>query len=389
MIPRDEHLDFVSPDNLIFGRGTVTETGVHCAQNGDTVLLVTDPGIRNAGLLDPIVSSIETAGVDYEVFDGVEPDPKVSNTLECADLAGDIGADALVGIGGGSSMDVAKTAAALLTNESPIEKLFGRHNVPTEGLPTVLLPTTSGTGAEVSPASVLFDDRANGTGEKEGIIDPAILSHTAIIDPDLSMHLPAALTKSTGLDAFAHAMGSYMATTSNTFADALCVQAMELIEEHLRDATFMGADAPEAREKMALAATMAMLGRVNGGKAAIHSIAYGVQALYDVPHAVAISMVLPEVVEYNQPASTEAFARLGTRLYEADGSRRGRAQTLVEGITRLRDDLGLDQSLRSVGAREEEMDELAELAVHSDRHLEPNPRPVEVSDAKTILRSVW
>lgn len=389
MIPRDEHLDFMSPENLVFGRGAVTNTGTYCPRDGDTALIVTDPGIRDAGLVDPVISSLDDACVDYEIFDHVEPDPKVSIALECADHADDIGVDALVGIGGGSSMDVAKTASVVLSNDGPIESLFGRHNVTNDGMTTLLLPTTAGTGSEVSPASVLFDDRADGTGEKEGIIDSALFAETAIVDPDLSMHLPPVITKTTGLDAFAHAIGSYMSTTTNTFADALCVQALELIEEHLRDASFHGAEAPEAREKMALAAMMAMLGRINGGKAAIHSIAYGIQAMYDVPHAEAIAMVLPEVIEYNQPASTEAFARLGTRLYEADGSQRERAQTFVDGVYRLRNDLGLDQTLRSVDAREEEMDELAELAVHSDRHLEPNPRPVDASGAEVILREVW
>jgi alcohol dehydrogenase class IV len=388
MLRRVEQLDFSSPDDIRFGRGAVSETASYVSDDA-TVLVVTDPGIVDAGLIDPVVSSLEGGDVDYEVFDGVEPDPKVSNAMACLDQAETIGADVLVGVGGGSSLDVTKTASALLTNDAPIEGLFGRHNVPTEGAWTVLLPTTSGTGSEMSPASVLFDDREGGTGEKEAIIDHALFANMALIDPDLTMHLPSPITRATGLDAFAHAIGSYMATTTNTFADALCVESMMLIEEHLRDAAFHGADAPAAREKMSLAASMAMLGRINGGKAVIHSIAYGIQAMYDVPHAEAIAMVLPEVVEYNLPAATESFARLGTRMYEADGSTRDRAQTLVDGVYQLRDDLGLDQTLTEVGTSEDDVDELVELATHSDRHLGPNPRDVTHDDAETILREVW
>ena len=387
MLPRDERFDFTCPRNLVFGRGKIEELGVYASEVGDTALLVTDPGIREAGLTDPAIDALEAAGVDVRVFAGVEPDPKVSNAQACASEAADVDADVLVGIGGGSSMDVAKTASVLLTNDRPIDELLGRNNVPNRGAPTILVPTTAGTGSEVSPAIVLVDD--TGSDEKEGIIDEALMADTALVDPDLTMHLPAPITRATGLDAFAHAIGSYMSTVSNTFADALCVDALELVEANLRDAYFHGADAPEAREKMALAATMAMLGRVNGGKAAVHSIAYGIQAMYDVPHGDAIAMVLPETVEYNLPAATDDFARLGERLYSADGGRRERAETLVRGVYRLRDDLGADRTLRSVGATDGDMDELAELASHSARHLEPNARPMDRDDVATVLRQIW
>lgn len=387
MLPYTEQFALVGPDDLVFGRGVVEQTGERADEHGTSALVVTDPGIRRAGLLDAVLDSLSGAGLDVSVFDEVEPDPTVSTVVACAERAREVDAEVLVGVGGGSSMDVAKGAAALATSDRPVEALLGRGNVETRGLPTILLPTTAGTGAEVSPAVVLFDDLR--TGEKVAMIDDALFATTALVDPDLTMHLPAPLTRATGLDAFAHAMGSYMATTSNTFANALCAEAMDLIETHLRDAVYHGANAPGAREKLSLAATMAMFGRVNGGKAAIHSVAYGIQAMYDVPHAEAIAMVLPETVEYNLPAATGAFARLGTRLYGAEGSRRERAETLVEGVYRLRDDVGLDRSLRSVGASESDLDELAELATHSERHLEANPRPVTVEDAKEILLKLW
>lgn len=387
MLPYAERFDLVGPDDLVFGRGTVEGTGERAAEHGTTALVVTDPGIRAAGLLEPVLDSLRAAELDVSVFEGVEPDPTVSTVVACAERAAEVDADVLVGIGGGSSMDVAKGAAALAATDRPVEALLGRGNVETRGLPTVLLPTTAGTGSEVSPAVVLFDDRR--TGEKVAMIDGALFATTALVDPDLTMHLPAALTRATGLDAFAHGMGSYLSTASNTFANALCAEAMDLIETHLRDAVYHGANAPEAREKLSLASTMAMFGRVNGGKAAIHAVAYGVQAMYDVPHAEAIAMVLPETVEFDLPAATGVLARLGTRLYDATGSRRERAETLVEGVYRLRADVGLDRNLRSVGASEADLDEVAALAVRSERHLEANPRPVTIEDARAILRNCW
>jgi len=387
MLRRVEQLELNSPDVIRFGRGTVTETAEYVGDG--TVLVVTDPGIVDAGLLDGIKSSFEESGVSYQIFTGVEPDPRVSNATHCVSAARDADAEMLVGVGGGSSMDVTKAASLLLTNGGSVADLFGRHNVPKDGLPMVLVPTTAGTGSEVSPGLVLFDDRTEGSGEKEVIIDLHAFADAAVVDPNLTMHLPSRITKATGLDAFAHAIGSYMSAKTNTFADALCIEAMNLIEKHLRDAAFHGSDAPEAREKMSMAATMGMIGRVNGGKAAIHSIAYGIQTLYDVPHGEAIAMVLPEVVEYNRPAATEAFARLGTRIYQADGSPIERADRVIKRVFRLRDDLGLDQRLTDLGATEDEFDELVDLATHSDRHLEPNPRPINHDDAAAILREVW
>lgn len=385
MLPTDERFSLRTPDALIFGRGTVDQTGDTAAPHGDTVLVVTDPGIEEAGLLDGVLASIEHAGLAFDVYDGVRPDPSVTMAKECAETTADIGADVVVGVGGGSALDVAKAAAVISATELPVEELFGLDNIMTAGLPTILLPTTAGTGSEVSPACVLTDP----AGEKRGIVDDALFASAAIVDPDLTLGLPVPQTRATGLDAFAHAIGSYMSTDSNTFADTLCVRAMELIEESLRDATFHGRHLPGARVNMSLAATLAMVGRVNGGKAAIHSIAYGIQAMYDVPHGEAIAMVLPETIEYNLPACTDKLARLGADLYDATGSPREKAGAVVQGVRALRRDVGLDVSLRSVGATDGDLPELAELAVRSERHLEANPRPLEPADAKDILNQIY
>mgnify|MGYP000232915688 CR=1 FL=1 len=384
-----DQLDFKCPDVIRFGRGTVAETAKYVGDSDATVLIVTDPGIIEAGLVDSVESSLKESGISYKIFSGVKPDPTVSNVEKCLERAREIGADALVGVGGGSPMDVTKATSVLLTNDCPIDELFGRDNVSNQGITTVLLPTTTGTGSEVSPGSVFYDDRPTGSGEKEAILDPSIYPKAALIDPDLSMHLPSPTTRATGLDAFTHAIGSFISKEGNSFADALCLEAMTLIEENLRDAAFHGAEAPEAREKMAIAATMAMVGRTNGGKAAVHSLAYGIQGMYDVPHGKAIAMVLPEVIEYNLPAAVDRFARLGTRLYDATGGQRERAHQLVEGVYRLRDDLDLDEKLTNVGAAEGEMDDLVDLATHSQRHLDPNPRHIDREDAEIIFRKIW
>jgi alcohol dehydrogenase len=386
MPPRTDQIDLVGPDALRIGTGAVRETGDHAV--GDRALVVTDPGVTAAGLVAPVTDALDAAGVAHETFDGVDADPSVANAVACAERARAADADCVVGVGGGSAMDVAKVAAILVTTDESVAALVGRNNIAEPGLPTILLPTTAGTGSEVSPAAVLVDERGP-TREKAGIVDPHLFAHAAVVDPDLSAHLPTHLTRATGLDAFAHAAGSYVSRDANALADALCGEALELIETHLRDAAFHGANAPEARRGMATAATLAMLGRVNGGKAAIHSVAYGIQAMYDMPHAKAIAMVLPEVLAYNLPAVVDRLARLGTRIYGANGPPRDRAERFVEGTRTLRSDLGLDRSLRDVGATEGDLPELAELAVRSERHLKPNPRALDAESAESILSELW
>jgi alcohol dehydrogenase len=385
-VPSTVSFDFQAPEHIQFGRGTATETGAYASTYGERALLVTDPQLVELGVIDPVVESLADAGLDVELFDGVEPDPTLSVIRDGVAAAREAEADVLVGVGGGSSMDVAKGAAVILANPDLEAEPFGRGHVPEPGIPTVLLPTTAGSGAEVSPAVVVIDDRDG--HEKKGIIDSNAFGTVAVVDPSLSDALPPEITRATGIDVFAHAVGSVISTTSNPVADALCTRAMELVEGSLRAATFHGADAPTARNAMALAAMTAMLGRVNGGKAAIHAVAYGVQSIYDVPHGEAIAAVLPAVLEYNLPAAVPTYATLGTRLYGAEGDARSRAETFLEGVRRLRSDVGLDARLREFGATEDDLDELAAMAITSKRHLEANPRSVSADDARAILESV-
>lgn len=380
---RDRSFEVRGPGRLLFGRGRADRTGEHAGRFGDRVLVVTDAGIREAGLLEPVLDSFRAADVGVDTFEGVSADPTTADAATAADAAAD--ADVLVGIGGGSPMDVAKAGALAAGSDRGIDELVAAKGPLSPGKPTVLLPTTAGTGSEVSPAAVLKDAE---TGDKRGLIDPALFAEVAIVDPELSMELPSHLTATTGIDAFAHAAGSYVSTESNEFADALCLHAMGLIESNLRAATFHGADRPAARTNMALAATMAMHGRVVGGKSAIHAVAYGVQTMYDLPHAEAIALVMPAVLSHAMPAALDSYARLGTQLYEATGARRDRARAFVDGVRTLRDDLGLPDSLAAVGGSAADLDELSVRCVDSERHLRASPRYLTPENARTILETL-
>lgn len=380
---RDRSFEVRGPGRLLFGRGRAARTGEHAGRFGDRALVVTDAGIREVGLLEPVLDSLRDAGLAVETFEDVSADPTTADAAEAAAAAPE--ADVLVGIGGGSPMDVAKAAALAAGSDRGIDDLVAADGPLSPGTPTILLPTTAGTGSEVSPAAVLKDAD---TGDKRGLIDPALFADVAIVDPELSMELPSHLTATTGIDAFAHAAGSYVSTESNEFADALCLRAMALIESNLRAATFHGSDRPAARTDMALAATMAMYGRVVGGKSAIHAVAYGVQAMYDLPHAEAIALVMPAVLSHAMPAALDSYARLGSQLYGATGSRRDRARAFVDGVRTLRDDLGLPDSLAAVGGSAADLDELSEHCVDSERHLKASPRYLTPEDARTILETL-
>lgn len=379
----DTSFEVRGPGRLLFGRGRAARTGEHVGRFGERVLVVTDAGIREAGLLEPVLDSLRKADVAVETFEDVSADPTTSNAAAAAAAAET--ADVLVGIGGGSPMDVAKAAALAAGSGRAIDDLVTADGSLPPGKPTILVPTTAGTGSEVSPAAVLKDAE---TGDKRGLIDPSLFADVALVDPELSMTLPPHLTATTGIDAFAHAAGSYVSTESNEFSDALCLRAMALIESNLRDATFHGADRPAARRDMALAATMAMYGRVIGGKSAIHAVAYGVQTMYDLPHAEAIALVMPAVLSHAMPAALDSYARLGTQLYDATGSRGNRARAFVDGVRTLRDDLGLPDSLAAVGGSAEDLEELSMLCVDSERHLRASPRYLAPEDAQSILETL-
>lgn len=382
--PGSYRLSFQSPAAIEFGRGMAGTVGTHAATHGSRALLVTDATLRDAGVIDPVVESLANAELDYRVFDGVTPEPSLSLARRAHRRAKEADADVVVGVGGGSTLDVAKAASVLMANPTLSDDPFGRNHVPEAGIPSVLVPTTAGTGSEVSPAIVLVDDR-DGAHEKRGIVDPAAFAEVAIVDPVMTDSLPPGLTASTGIDAFSHAIGSFISTTANPLADGLCLEAMRLIDRHLRPATFHGGDAPRARTGMAMAAMLAMLGRINGGKSAIHAVAYGVQSRYDVSHGAAIALVMPAVLEYNLPACVPKLARIGTGLFSADGSQRDRAAAAVAGIRRLRDDLELPASLADVGAADADPGTIAPEAVQSTRHIEANPRPLTEADARSIL----
>jgi alcohol dehydrogenase len=378
------NFNIYGPNNITYGRGTAAQIGSFATDYGERALVITDEGIVAADLTDTIVDSLQEAGMKTGISTAVESDPTIQTVQSCLDAARSHEPSLLVGVGGGSVLDVTKAVSAAMTHpESSLRDLIGRQTLDRDPLATFLLPTTAGTGSEVSNTSALNDDKRD--EHKVAIMDDRLFATRAIIDPDLSMSLPPRLTAMSGLDAFSHALGAVISTESNPFAEALCLRALSLIDSNIRAATFRGSSAPTARGSMALAAMLAMYGRVNGGRSTIHPVAHAVQAVYGLAHGEAIALVLPDVLTYNLPAATETLAGVATRLYDATGSARSRAECLVQEVRRLRADVGLDGISDDISPTSEELTELAARTVGSERHVRANPRQLTEENARALL----
>ncbi|MDQ2784367.1 MAG: iron-containing alcohol dehydrogenase, partial [Chloroflexota bacterium] len=287
---------FHAPTRVIFGSGTVQTTGREVAAlGGNAALIVTDRGVVNAGLLDGVRASLAAADVSATVFDAVEPNPSIGTVGAALAAYQSGGCNAIVAVGGGSPMDVAKAVGILATNGGAIADYEGKPDaVRTDLPPFVCVPTTCGTGSEVTPFAVITDDARHW---KMSIASPRAVPRVAIIDPDLFLKMPAPLIAATGMDALTHAIESYTNQNVQPFADAFDIHAIRLIGTYLRPAVANGNR--EAMAHMAVAATMAGMGFSQNRLGIVHAISHPVTSYVGTPHGVANAILLPYVMEYN------------------------------------------------------------------------------------------
>ncbi len=328
--------------------GTVL-SGMSFAGEGAQVLFVTDPGIVKLGLCDAALSSIRNSGFGVMVFDGVEPDPKATTVLAAVRIAKTENIVCVVGFGGGSSMDVAKVVALLARSDQPIDDAYGVGQATGSRLPLVLVPTTAGTGSEVTAVSIL----TTGTEEKKGIVSPLILPDVALLDAELTLGLPPHITAATGVDAMVHAIEAYTSRSANNnpISRMLAVQALDLLGANIRTAVSDGSNA-EARKNMLLGSMLAGQAFANSPVAAVHALAYPVGSLFHVPHGLSNALVLAEVMRFNAPECAQDYADLAPHVFADIDTDRGAQAVSAEFIDRLVQlnvDLGLEKGLRQVG----------------------------------------
>jgi len=353
---------------------------------GDRVLLVTDPGMMATGLVQRATDGLRAAGVAVTLFDQVQADPPESIVLQAVEQAR--GATGVIGFGGGSSLDVAKLAALLAASGQPLAQAYGIGNAQGPRLPLVLVPTTAGTGSEVTPISIV----TTGASEKMGVVSPLLLPDLALLDPELTLGLPAHVTAATGIDAMVHAIEAYASVNANNnpISRALAVEALGLMGRMLLRAV-QKPDDLEARTGMLLGSMLAGQAFANSPVAAVHALAYPIGGHYKVPHGLSNALVLPHVLRFNAQVAPEAYAELLPHVFP-DLPSMGVAEAasqFAQSMADLSQACGLEQGLREMGIARAALPSLARDAMNQTRLLVNNPRPVDEAAALKIYEAAW
>jgi alcohol dehydrogenase class IV len=393
---------FHSAGQLIFGRDAVRQLGdVAVTLRIKRLLLVTDPVLLDAGLGERLHGPLSEAGVKVETFDGGEPEPSLTAAHKAIAVGREFRPDAVLGLGGGSNMDLAKITATVLTHGGTPSLYVGDGRVPGPIMPLLCVPTTAGTGSEVSAASVLTDTENH---IKVGVLSNYLRPTAAVIDPLLTISCPPKVTADSGIDALTHAIEAYTAVDNaafplppgersvyqgrHPFADMLAEQAITLIGRHLRRAVQVGRDL-EAREGMAMAANLAGLAFSNVGVAVVHALEYPVGGATHCSHGAGNGLLLPYVMRYNLPVRQREFANIARLLGEdvSELSEEQAAERAIVAVEKLRTDIGIPSRLSELGVTEKDLPVFAERAFGIKRILRVNPREVTVEALEGILRS--
>ena len=380
-------LTFRAAGEITFGAGAIERLGTAIKKNGGKrILLVVDPGFAKTDAFQKVARNLEREGLPFVLFDQVEPEPRTVVADQCGELARKEKCDFVLGVGGGSAMDTAKAAAILATNGGRAKDYQGLDKVSRPGLTKGMVPTTAGTGSEVTFTAVFINEEEK---KKGGINSPYLYPEMSVLDPELTLSLPPAVTAFTGMDALAHAIESYTSSAANSLSEIFSLEAIRLIGKSLRRAVGKGSDL-EARGDMLMGSLLAGIGLANAGVTAVHSLSYPLGGRFRVPHGVGNGLLLPAVMEYNVFSRMDKFAKIAEGMGEkVEGIPLREAAILaVESVKRLSRDIEFPQRLSDLGIPESAFPGMAEEALKVTRPLENNPRPVSLEDAIRIYKSV-
>jgi len=375
-----------SPQLILAGIGALDRlTDEVKALDVKKALLVTDKGVMNSGIGPRVKALLEVAGLGVDVFDKVIPDPDIACAEACIKKAKKGGYGLIVGLGGGSPMDIAAIAAVMCTNPGTVHDYFGVNLVKKPGLPAFLIPTTAGTGAEVTPNAILTDVQEK---LKKAIVSPYILPRVACIDPLLTVSMPPRVTAFTGMDALTHAIEAYTSGNATSLTDIYAVEGIKLIARSLRTATGKG-DNLEARQDMSLGSLYAGIALANAGVTAVHALAYPLGGEFNVPHGIANGLLLPHVMEFNASGSVAKFAHVAELMGERVEhlSLLDRARRSAEAVKALLRDLPVPQSLSELKIKKVSIPRMAEACLKITRLMANNPRNMTLEDATRIYQN--
>ena len=380
---------FQTTANIISGIGSIQQlaTLIKDAQY-KKILLVTDPGMLQHQLHVPILDIFQDVSVEYAIYADVQADPPEHIMLEAVSFAKQHQVDAIIGFGGGSSLDVAKVIALLADprQKQSIQDIYGVNNAKAPRLPLILIPTTAGTGSEVTPISIV----TTGETTKTGIVSPILYADTAILDATFTTGLPAHITAATGIDAMVHAIEAYTSKIKkNFYADMLAKQALKLLNKNLTPVLVNGQDL-EARQNMLLGSMLAGQAFANAPVGAVHALAYPLGGHFQLSHGHTNALVLLEVLKFNAPNAKHLYAELMQWLDPySKGSIDGLCDLFIDHIQRHLDGSGLTLKLRDLGVPEHMLETLAHDAMLQTRLLQNNPREMTYEHALKIYQAIY
>jgi alcohol dehydrogenase class IV len=378
---------FTSSARLNFQPGGVQRLGDEIKNlGGRKALVVTDRGVRKSGLLEKPIESLTQAGIPYIIFSEVEPNPSGETVQKGFELLKQEECDILVAIGGGSSIDAAKAVGVLATNPAPLMQYEGANKIPNPPPPLLAIPTTAGTGSEVTGAAVITDKARK---YKCSIRSPLLIPKVALLDPEVLCTLPPPVLAATGMDAFTHAYEAFVSTLTNPVSQGLAYDSMRTIGNNLRR-FYANPDNGEAAGYMLLASTMAGMAFYNGRVGIVHAMAHPLGGFFDIPHGLANAILLPHCMEFSRLAVPELFGRIA----EALGAGMGGAgddeasKRAVPAVREMMADLHIPKGLKEVGAKKEAFEAMAKDAVASGIHL-TTPRKTTQEDMVNLYQAAY
>ncbi len=376
---------FHSINKIVYGAGAVSECGALAKSLGASrAFLITDPSLEKLGLHKGAMESLEKAGVPCGLFAEAELEPSAASIERIAKEALAFKAELIIGLGGGSALDSAKAACVLMTNPAPIEQYFGVNKVPQACMPTIMIPTTAGTGSEMTSISVLSD---KASGAKLGVVSDYMFAKAVLLDPELTIGLPPHVTSTTGIDAFVHAMESFVGRAATSFTDAQNIQAMQLVAKSIRRAYVDGGNI-QARADMLYASALAGIGFGNTQNGIIHAVGTAVPRSYNLPHGLLMACLAPMGMEYNIMANPEKYARIAVILGEEEyGDTLELARRAPGRMCDLLEDLDIKIGLAPYGVKREDLPGIAERAAASARLMGNNPRPGTAKQLLALLEA--
>lgn len=380
---------FQTVPNIIAGLGSIQQLkALLTEQNNQRVLLVTDPGMVQLQLHAPVLETLEAAECDYRIYASVQADPPEHIVLEAAEFARQNQIDTVIGFGGGSSLDVAKIIALLAHPEQKqqLHDMYGVNQAQKPRLPLILIPTTAGTGSEVTPISIV----TTGETTKTGIVSAALYADVTILDANFTQNLPAHITAATGIDAMVHAIEAYTSKhKKNFYADMLAIQALKLLNQNLHLVLKDGNNI-EARQNMLVGSMLAGQAFANAPVAAVHALAYPLGGHFHLSHGHSNALVLTEVLKFNAPAAKQQYAELMTLLDPSSkGCVDGLCDLFIDHMQNYLDRSGLTLKLNALNVPDNMLEQLAEDAMLQTRLLQNNPRDMEKQDALAIYQAIY